>query len=74
MCGAARSRFEACLDASGLEWGASVGYTDAEDYDDWCATYSWELRQLGEAATCAEKLPVFEEGTCDDYYDAWASE
>lgn len=71
MCVAARERFSGCMEESGLEWGASVGYADAADYDDWCATYTWELRQLGRADACAERLPVFEGGTCDDYYDAW---
>jgi hypothetical protein len=71
MCDAARDRFAACLEESGLEWGASVGYEDANDYDNWCGTYTWELRQLGEADSCAERLPVFTDGTCDDYYDAW---
>lgn len=73
MCDAARERFAACLAEDDLEWGPGVGYADADDYDDWCATYAWELRQLGEADACAEKLPIFEEGTCDDYADAWAA-
>lgn len=71
MCDAAAARFAACLDEEGRTWGDAVGYADEDDYDDWCATYTWELRQLGAADTCAEKLPVFEDGTCTDYYDAW---
>lgn len=73
MCDAALVRFEACLEERGEAWGPEVGYTDAADYENWCATYTWELRQLGEADTCAEKLPMFEDGTCDDYDAAWSA-
>lgn len=71
MCVAARERFAACLEEEGLEWGPAVGYADAADYDDWCATWAWELRQLGQADTCAARIPTFETGTCDDYHAAW---
>lgn len=73
MCAAALDRFEACLDERGLEWGPAVGYTDAADYADGCATYTWELAQLGRTDECAEKLPVFADGTCEDYDAAWGS-
>lgn len=71
MCAAALDRFEGCMEASGLEWGSMVGYADAADYRNWCETWTWEARQLGEAASCAEKLDTFREGTCDDYYATW---
>lgn len=74
MCVAARDRFEACLDAEGLTYGESVGYESAADYEDWCDTFSWELRALSQADSCAARLPIFEEGTCADYHDAWEVE
>ena len=74
MCDAALARFESCMDESGLEYGASVGYTDAVDYADWCDTWTWELRQLGQAASCDARRVVFEDGTCDDYLDVWEVE
>lgn len=74
LCTAARDRFEGCLEAGGLTWGASVGYESAADYDNWCDTFAWELRELGQADTCAERQALVEGGTCSDYYDAWAVE
>lgn len=72
MCDAALVRYEACLAEWGLEWGASVGYADASDYRNWCDTWSWEARQLGEADQCEEVRTALLEGTCDDYPDAWS--
>lgn len=74
MCTAARSRFEGCLQESGSTWGTSVGYESALDYDNWCETFSWELRELGQADTCTDRLALVEAGNCTEYYDAWAVE
>jgi hypothetical protein len=75
MCAAARERYAGCIDAAGQAWGGDgVGYASAADYDDWCATWTWEVRELGEEAQCADKRPIFEDGTCEDYYDAWSGE
>lgn len=73
LCDAALVRFEACLAERGETWGPSVGYTDAADYANWCATYAWELRQLGEADTCAETRTTLEGGTCEDAAAAWST-
>jgi hypothetical protein len=72
MCAAAVDRFEGCLDERGLEWGESVGYADAVDYDNWCGTWTWEVRQTGATDQCTPKLAVFRDGDCDAYYAAWA--
>lgn len=72
MCDAAKDRFEACLEEAGLEWGSSVGYEDPVDYANWCQTWAWEARQLGEADQCAAMETTFRDGTCAEYYDAWA--
>jgi hypothetical protein len=71
MCDAALDRFAACLEEDGLQWGESVGYTSPTDFANWCATWTWEARQLGEADTCDERLATFESGDCDDYRGAW---
>lgn len=72
MCDAALARFSACMEERGLTWGASVGYADAEDYANWCDTWAWEQRQLGEEAVCEEREATFRDGDCDAYYAAWA--
>lgn len=72
MCDAALSRFEVCLGEGGLEWGASVGYQGPADYQNWCETWTWEVRQLGEQDQCATKEAVFADGTCEEYYAAWS--
>ncbi|MDP2306922.1 MAG: hypothetical protein Q8P18_12935 [Pseudomonadota bacterium] len=74
LCTAARDRYEGCLEAGGLTWGASVGYESAAEYDDWCETFSWELRELGQADSCGDRLALVEGGECSEYYDAWAVE
>lgn len=74
MCTAAGDRFDACLVEGGVTWGASVGYESAADYDNWCDTYAWELRELGQDYTCADRQTLIEEGSCADYYEAWAIE
>lgn len=74
MCEVAREKFGTCLEESGLEWGEGAGYSDPLDYDNWCATWTWEARQLGVAGTCEDKLAVFRDGTCDEYRAAWVSE
>lgn len=66
MCDAALVDFEGCLAENGLEWGVSVGYADADDYLNWCDTYSWELRQLGEESTCASRRTILREASCSD--------
>jgi len=71
MCDAALDRFEACLDEGGQDWGASVGYENPTDYTNACETFAWELRELDQADSCAARRATFEDGTCDDYYDAW---
>ena len=73
MCGAALERFTSCLAEGGQSWGDGVGYADEADYEDWCSTWTWEQRQLGEAAACSEKLVAFEDGDCNGYYAAWSS-
>jgi hypothetical protein len=73
MCDAALDRYGACIEENGLEWGESVGYTSPADFTTWCETWTWEARQLDEAGSCVTKLATFEEGTCADYYAAWAS-
>ena len=72
MCIVALDRFSACLEEDGLDWGPEVGYADAVDYENACATWSWEARQLGTADTCDAKLTVFRDGDCDAYRAAWA--
>lgn len=74
MCDAALDRFEACLDESGQDWGASVGYESPTDHANACETFAWELRELGQGDSCAARRATFADGTCDDYYDAWEVE
>lgn len=85
MCTAALARFETCIEADGREWGESVGYADAADYTNGCETFTWELRELGQADTCATRLAVFRgdasegedadgDAACVEYYDAWGVE
>lgn len=71
MCDAALARFSACLEEGGLEWGDSVGYESPTDYTNWCATWTWEARELDEADTCETKRTVFTEGDCAAYRAAW---
>lgn len=72
LCDASLDAFSACLYARGQDWGPDVGYEDAADYADWCATYTWELRQLGESDTCDARLDALAEGGCDGHAAAWA--
>ena len=72
MCDAALSGLESCLAAEGREWEGS-GWESPEDFANWCDTWSWEQRQLGQEATCAEKLPELRDGDCDAFYAAWAT-
>jgi hypothetical protein len=44
---------------------------DADDYLDWCGTYVWELRQLGQADTCDTRLDALSAGGCDGHTAAW---
>jgi hypothetical protein len=74
LCDAGLTRFQGCLDEAGLEWGASVGYEDPADYEGWCATYTWELRQLGQADSCADRTSALEAATCADYGQVWEVE
>lgn len=73
MCDAALARYSTCLEERGLSWGPQVGYDGPEDYANWCDTWAWEQRQLGEEAVCDDKLPTFRDGDCDAYYAAWAT-
>jgi hypothetical protein len=72
MCDAAEGRYESCMAERGLAWGDA--YEDEQDYRNWCDTWAWEARQLGEADRCAAMLPAMEEGTCEDYDAAWSLE
>lgn len=79
LCAHARSAFEACLDAQGADWGASTGFTSADDFDDWCDTFVWEEQQLDAARgpgdpaapTCSERQAVIDDGDCAAWYTAW---
>lgn len=71
MCDAAAASFAACLDDRGESWGAPVGYTSPTDYAGWCETYSWELRELGEAGQCARILDAVTGADCAGYANAW---
>lgn len=73
MCDAARASFEGCLDERGATWGASVGYTSESDYAGWCETYTWELRELGEAEQCAQVLDAVSGADCAGYAAAWGT-
>ncbi len=74
MCDAALDRYTTCITEAGLDWGEDVGYTSPADFGNWCETWVWEARQTGLSDTCAQKRTVFEDGTCADYYAAWAIE
>lgn len=69
MCDAALVRYEGCMEEQGLEWGNN--FADEADFHDWCDTWSWEQRQLGEEGRCEDMTPVFEDGTCAEWFDAW---
>ena len=83
VCGVARPAFEACLVEWGGTWGATFGYTDAVDYDDWCATWVFEQRQLAATADdsaeaeelldarCLALEESLAEGPCSDYWGLW---
>ena len=60
-CAEARRATADCLAAEGLDWTAR-GWSDADDFDAWCATWVWEAGRLergGTDAACheAEDLP-----------------
>lgn len=73
MCSAAVERFGGCITDAGMEWGSAVGYTSEADFGDWCATWVWEQREVGNAEQCTTNLPVLEDGTCADYPGLWAA-
>lgn len=72
MCQAALDRYGTCIEEAGLSWGEEVGYTSEADFVGWCETWVWEARQTGLSETCEEKRATFEDGSCADYYAAWA--
>lgn len=53
----------------GLAWGDA--YADAADYQDWCQTWAWEARELGEAERCEAMESAFTDGDCEAYDNAW---
>lgn len=69
-CDVALARYEACLPEWGLEWG--VAYEDAADFRNWCDTWAWEQRQLGQADRCAEVTGALEDADCMGYAAAWS--
>ncbi len=83
VCGVALPAFEACLVEWGGAWGATFGYTDAADYDDWCVTWTFEQRQLAATAEdsaeaealldarCVALEESLAEGPCSDYWGLW---
>jgi hypothetical protein len=83
LCAVARPAFEACLTEWGGSWGLAFGYSDAADYDDWCATWVFEQRQLAATAEdpttaeaqldqrCIDLDVLLTEGPCSDYWGLW---
>jgi hypothetical protein len=83
LCGVARPAFESCLEEWGGSWGSAFGYSDASDYDEWCATWVFEQRQLAGAAEdpgaaeaalddrCIALDLALVEGPCSDYWGLW---
>lgn len=69
MCGRARVRYEECMEERGLSYG--MAYEDAGDYDNWCATWTWEQQVLGSPPRCEAMVETFADGTCEDYDAAW---
>jgi hypothetical protein len=71
------------MDEWGLTYGATVGYADADDYDDWCSTWVMEQRLLAETALdpesgiaeletrCIETIETLEADRCLDYWGLW---
>jgi hypothetical protein len=72
LCDVSLDAFSSCLDENGQEWGEHVGYLDPDDYLDWCDTYVWELRQLGQSDTCDTRLDALAAGGCAGHAAAWA--
>ena len=82
MCTAALDTVGACLDEWGLDWGDSLGYADAEDHANWCATYVDEQLELAAARwgsegygrveqVCADQEQLLADRPCDGYHDSW---
>ncbi len=74
LCVHAEEKFSACLAESGLEWGASVGFTSAADFQDWCDTYVWEEQELGREGWCDDRQAIIDDGDCAAWYTAWGEE
>ena len=75
LCAHAHSKFASCLEERDAEWGTSVGFSSAADFDDWCSTFVWEERELGTSAsgelTCADRQAIIDDGDCSAWYTAW---
>ena len=72
MCATVADAYGACLVDWGLDWTAA-GYQDASDFEDACATWAWEQRQLARDAgrpvaevdqACETRAAQVEEGDC----------
>jgi hypothetical protein len=83
MCGAALPAYETCMRDWGSEWGDPGGYESREDFENWCATYNEERRQLARTAAepraerealllrCEEQGALLEEPDCGEYWDVF---
>jgi len=71
LCVAAEEKFSSCLEENGTDWGTSVGFTSPADFQDWCATYTWEERELGRGELCDDRQEVIDGGDCAAWYTAW---
>lgn len=57
------------MEERGLGWETSA-YVDVVDFQNGCATWVWEVRQLG-LDQCDVMSVAIEEGTCDDFDAGW---
>ncbi len=83
VCEAGVDRFALCLQEWGLTWGEMVGYTDEQDYRNWCQTWMEEQVALAEEADdtssalsdlstrCQAQGEILTTGTCNEYSSAW---
>jgi len=83
LCDTALRTVEACLDEWGVAWGESLGYLDADDHANWCATFLSEQLEMGQqrwgtvegrdrmAQVCVDQTAWLEDAACDQYAGSW---
>lgn len=84
LCDVAPSAYEACMEQWGVQYGdPNTAYESRDDYDNWCATFNEERRQLADTSEeedapenlqerCVEQRDTLAAGNCNEYYSVFA--